>query len=141
MAVIQDYEVYTHQKFPLIVTKAALDLVTPEVGNAVLAGDLGVGVMISDRVKGGVADDKIVADFGRSVYLQQVDLPIDALGVVTEGQAVYYDVGATVAPFLTGIATSNVLAGVAVLADDADTFPKGAAGTATVEDIAVLFNA
>ena len=141
MAVIQDYEVYTAQKFTIIATKAALDLVTPEVGNACLIGDFGAGVVVSDRTKGGVADDKVVVDIGRSVYKQQVDSPIDAAGQIAEGQAIYYDVGATVAPFLTVVSTANVLVGVAVLMDDADTFPKGTTAAATVESVAVLFNA
>lgn len=141
MAVLSDYEVKTQQKFTVIALKANLDLATPEVGNACLVGAALVGVVVSDRTKGGVADDKAVVDVGRSVYLQQVDSPIDASGEIAEGAIIYYDVGTTVAPFLTTVATSNVRAGVAVLAHDGDTFPKGATGTATVESVAVLFNA
>lgn len=135
MAVRDDYEVYTQQKFTLPVTKAALDYATPEVGHACLAGDLGVGVVLSDE------GDFVIADFGRSVYMQQVDCPVDAAGAVAEGQAIYYNASATGAPFLTSVPSTNVQVGIAVLADQDDSFPKGAVGTATVEDVAVLFNA
>jgi len=141
MAVVQNYEVHTQQKFTISATKAALDDATPEVGNPCLIGGKLVGVVVADRTKGGVADTKVVVDVGRSVYYQQVDSPANAEGEITEGDDIYYDVGATAAPYLTVTSSGNVLAGKAVLLNDDDSFPKGAAGTATVENVAVLFNA
>jgi hypothetical protein len=141
MAAKADYEVKTQQKFTTIALKANLDHITPDVGMPCLIGGNLVGVVVSDRVKGGVADDKVVVDLGRSVYMTQVDSPIDASGEIAEGALIYYEVGTSAEPFLTTVATANVLAGVAVLANDSDTFPKGATGTATVESVAVLFNA
>ena len=141
MAIKSNYEVKTQQKFTTIATKAALDDVTPEVGHPCLIGGALVGVVVSLRVKGGVADDKAVVDVGRSIYLAQVDSPVDASGELDEGGPVYYDVGATAEPYLTTVPGSNVLAGSAVLANDGDTFPKGTTGGATVESVAVLFNA
>ena len=137
MAAKTDYEVHTQQKFTIIATKANLDHDTPEVGHACLIGGNQVGVVVADRE----GDDKVTVDVGRSVYMQQVDSPVDASGEIAEGQNIYYEVGTTAEPFLTTIATANVLAGVAVLAHDDDVFPKGATGTATVENVAVLFNA
>lgn len=141
MAAKVDYEVKTQQKFTTIANKASLDLITPDVGMPVLIGANLVGVAVSLREKGGVADDKVVVDVGRSVYNCQVDSPIDAAGEIAEGQDIFYEVGATVEPFLTVVSTSNVKAGVAVLADDSDTFPKGTTAGAEVVAVAVLFNA
>jgi len=141
MAVVNNYEVQTQQKFTIIATKAALDDTTPEVGNPCLIGGKLVGVVVADRTKNGVADDKVVVDVGRSVYLCQVDSPAVAEGEITEGDDIYYDVGITAAPYLTVVSSGNVLAGKAVLLNDDDTFPKGATGTATVVTVAVLFNA
>ena len=141
MAAKVDYEVKTQQKFTTIALKASLDHVTPDVGMPVLIGGNLVGVAVSLRVKGGDADDKVVVDLGRSIYNCQVDSPIDASGEIAEGQSIYYEPGTTAEPFLTTVAAGGVLAGVAVLANDADTFPKGTTAGATVESVAVLFNA
>lgn len=122
MAVIQDYEVYTQNKFTVIATKANLDHATPEVGNAVLIGAGQPGVAVADRTVNGVADDKIVVDVGQNVYWLQVAVTTG----LAEGDLIYYNTGTSSAPFLSNVNTDGPLFGAAVLADENDSFPKGA---------------
>jgi hypothetical protein len=120
-----EHEVHTQQKFTIVATLADLDLATPSVGQPCMIGGTLCGVILA------IEGDKATVDVGRSVYRQLVT----AASAMAEGALVYYKGSATGEPFLAD--TGTVIAGIAVLAEEASVFPTG---TGTVE-IGVLFNA